>query len=198
MEKRKIILLILIIALVIMGIAAALYFWPAEYKNFAAKEYAQCISQNEMQYAKLMAKKTGDESYCAKDGIADNACIAYARRSPEIYCSTQSEGGTRDSCYAEILQDQTKCPPDDNWCLAYASDNPEYCQRLEDQSSKKECIMSLTQNADYWISSEAKKECKDASLFAAAAMLKDPRACRGISKERKQECLKAAELKFIE
>ncbi|MBW2986539.1 hypothetical protein KY333_04180 [Candidatus Woesearchaeota archaeon] len=171
MEKRNAIILIGVIAIILIIVAILIIsFWPSEYKQVYNEQYADCIEQNKELYYVLMAKKTGDDIYCNQDNIINEKCLAFATKNPQSYCA-DLDGDESASCYAEILQDASKCPKNDAWCLAIASGDSQFCEKLG-ADDVEECKRLLPQNADYWISDAAEKECKSIATSAAESRMK--------------------------
>jgi len=173
LEKRKLILLISgILIIIIFGAVLFYVISPSEYTAVYNKQYNKCTEQNQKKYALLMARKTGDISYCDKIKEIKDLCIAYATRDAVAYCADiePEYEKERQRCNAEALGDASKCPETDFWCMAKASGDTTHCQKL-DPEDVLECQRSLPQNAEYWASAEAKERCKQLGTSASEARL---------------------------
>jgi len=172
-EKKSALLIGAIIAILILAVVLAYFLWPSEYNQEYNKQYKNCIAQNQKQYILSMAKKTGDASYCEQNTEIKESCTALAQKNPEIYCADieLEFENARKKCYAETMRDPAQCPPEDNWCIAIASGDPQFCNKL-DAEDTEECKRLLPQNAEYWISEEANKECEEIATNAAESRIK--------------------------
>ena len=158
--------------IVVIAIIAAVYYIALQprYTQYYNQQFTKCTEQNKEFYLLLMAQRTGDEKYCEEKQVLKNKCLAYARKNPDLYCN-EMVGTALESCRAEVLQDASKCPKDDNWCFAYASGNPQFCNKLGKEDTE-ECKKTLPNNAEYWISNAAQEECKKTATSAADSRMK--------------------------
>lgn len=173
MEKKSVLIIGAIIAILVLAGAIAYLLLPSEYNQEYNKQYQNCMAQNKKQYLLSMAKKTGDASYCEQNTEIKAICTALAQKNPEIYCAdieSEFENALK-KCYAETMRDPAQCPPDDNWCIAIASGDAQFCNKL-DAEDIEECKRLLPQNAEYWISEEANKECEEIATSAAESKIK--------------------------
>ena len=170
MEKKQKIILGAIIAIILIAAILLIIFWPSDYNRVYNKQYTDCTEQNKDTYFTLMAKRTSDEIYCTQNNKISEKCLAFATKNPQLYCIDIEDEKSMASCYAEVLQEASKCPADDNWCLAFSSGDPKFCDRLT-EIDVLECKRLLPQNAEYWISEEAEKECREMAERAANSLL---------------------------
>lgn len=173
-SKQKIFLITAITAILIIAIVLIAVFWPSEYKQTYNTQYESCNEQNQNQYALLMARKTGDTSYCDEASEMKALCTAYATKNAAAYCADiePEYEQARQSCIAEATGDATKCPENDFWCMAKAANDKSYCQNLDTTEDILECERSLPQNAEYWISAEAEEQCRQIATNAAENKLR--------------------------
>jgi len=174
-SKQKIVLITVITIVLIITVVLIAIFWPSEYDQTYNRQYEDCIHRNKNKYTLLIARKTGDTSYCEEaPKESKNLCIAYATKNADAYCADiePEYEQARQRCIAEAVGDASKCPESDFWCMAKASGDESYCQELDDTEDVIECRRSVPKNAEYWISAEAEEQCKEIATSAAENRLR--------------------------
>ncbi|MEM4263366.1 MAG: hypothetical protein QW666_00540 [Candidatus Woesearchaeota archaeon] len=188
--KRYFIISAVVFILVIIIIVALVSFLAKpKYVSYYTEKFNNCISENQQTHNLLMAAKTEDANYCVKLPVEQaKACIAAIKKDVTI-CGDRPEP-KKIVCQAEILKNPALCPPEDAWCLAYASRDEKYCAQLTEESSKKECITYVRMDAESFISEKAKQECSDSAYAYAAIVSRDKTACDKIKDLKlKENCL---------
>lgn len=173
-SKQKIFLIIAVIAILTIALVLIAVLQPSEYKKTYNTQYQTCMEQNQKKYSLLIARKTGDSSYCDEAQEIKELCIAYAAKDANKYCADIEPGyeKAKQRCIAEATGDASNCPEKDFWCMAKAGNDLSYCQSLETQEDILECERSLPQNAEYWKSAEAEEQCKKIATNAAENKLR--------------------------
>lgn len=188
---KKAIIVIMILLIIAIGTVFFFLLKPKGYQSYFNEEYEKCMELNQQKYYQAMARKTRDTTYCDKlsaEGKED--CISLLNKDTSV-CNEYPEE-KQNTCRARILQNPELCKPFDFWCMAYASEEEKYCEYLEDEESKKECINYLRKNAEYYISGQAEQACKDSAYVNAAMQTNDASVCNKImNPEIKQSCLDA-------
>lgn len=150
--------------------------------------YEECDYEEEQIGNYIFALKNKDENHCNKidDEETKKLCIAEIKKDPTICRKAENYK----LCEAMVTKTSKLCEEEDYYCFGIATNNPDYCEKIENEEEASDCFLFTELNTEEFSTEVIKQKCSDiAYAFMSSEEFKDEKFCKFIKNEDiKEHC----------